>query len=69
MGEGMEEDGTFLCGGDVWFQQLLKVSKGGKGKFELLEIFTRGHELLGVSVHGEVMGKAVACLDAVWDKS
>ena len=39
--------------------------EGGEGKLELLEVFTRQHELWGLQVPLEVMGKAVASLDAI----
>ncbi len=36
-----------------------------KGKLKLLEVFTRGHNLWGLQVPAEEMGKAVAGMDAV----
>ncbi len=41
----MEEDITCFHGGDGWFPQLFKIMEGGKGKLELLEVFTMRHEL------------------------
>ncbi len=45
MGEGVEEDGACLRGGDGWFSQLVDVMEGGKSKLELLEVVARWHEL------------------------
>ncbi len=65
----MEEDDACFCGGDGWFPQLFEVMEGGEGKLELLEVFARQHELWGLQVPLEVMGKAVTSVDVVEKKS
>ncbi len=47
---------------------MFKVIEGGEGKLELLEVFARWHELWGLQVPSEVMGKAITCSDVVGDK-
>ncbi len=69
LGERIGEDGACFRVGDHGFPQLFELLEGCKGELELLEVVERGHKLWGPKVPAEVMGKAVAGLDAIGNES